>query len=150
MRPLTLKRSTRYAAATLGLVVALFLVLAMPGPAPTVADAPAGARGFAWDRDSLWRALESSFVAARAAGGPAPLPRSAPLVTLRGAIAGLRHTRVAPAAALLDTVESRFFALAPLVAACPTPFEEYVAFYVEMREAIKWQSLQWDVAAMDA
>src|SRR5204863_297973 len=49
-------------------------------------------------------------------------------------------------AAALDSVERRFFALAPLVAACPRYLRDYVRLSGRLREAIKWQSRRWDVA----
>jgi hypothetical protein len=150
MRPITLTRLLRIAAGVLGAAGALFLALAIPAPAPAVAPAPAGARAFAWNRDSLWRELEASFVQARLVGCGALPGVVGALGRLGGRIDGLRHTRVHPAAALLDTVESRFFALAPQVAACPALVHGYVALYERMREAVKWQSRHWDVNARDA
>src|SRR5947208_15890174 len=53
-------------------------------------------------------------------------------------------------AVALDSLEARFFALAPLVAACPRHLRDYVRLSGRLREAIKWQSRGWDVASAGA
>ena len=62
----------------------------------------------------------------------------------------LRRAPLPPAAPLLDSLESGFFAAAPAAAACPAVLDRYVDLYSRMREAIKWQSRHWDVNARDA
>lgn len=56
------------------------------------------------------------------------------------------RTLLTPAAPLLDTLESRFFALAPVVAACPVHAATYVALHGRMREAVKRRSVDWDLS----
>jgi hypothetical protein len=129
--------------------VAAFLVLAIPEPS-RVAAAPPGARAFAWDRDTLWQTLESAFVAARAAGCGGSVHPTTRLRAARGMVERLRRAQLPPTAPLLDSLESAFFATAPLVAACPSALNEYVRLYGRMREAIKWQSRHWDVSTTDS
>lgn len=126
----------------------LFLVLALPGPASGRGDAPVVARQFVWDSDSLWRTLEASFVRARADGCADRNAVAARLATLTARIAALRVARVGPMAPGLDSLEAGFFALAPRVAACPSLVGEFAQLYGRMREAVKWQSEDWDVNAI--
>ena len=134
----------------LGAAAALFLILTIPAPAPRVAGAPAGARAFAWNQDSLWEALESAFVAARAAGCTDSAGGLTGLRAPQRMIERLRRAPLPPSAPLLDSLERGFFETAPLVAACPVALDDYVSLYARMREAIKWQSRHWDVTATDS
>jgi permuted papain-like amidase YaeF/Yiix C92 family enzyme len=123
------------------------LLLAVPGAEPPVAPAPARGRSFAWNQDTLWRSLESTYVGARAAGcGTADRVAARGLSTLAAAAEQLHRMPAASDAAALDSVERRFFTLAPLVAACPRHLRDYVRLSGRLREAIKWQSRRWDVS----
>jgi len=68
------------------------------------------------------------------------------LSALGSAADRLLGTSLDPGAAVLDSVERRFFTLASLVAACPRHLGGYVRLSGSLREAIKWQSRRWDVA----
>ncbi|MBI4501649.1 MAG: hypothetical protein HY700_10855 [Gemmatimonadetes bacterium] len=131
----------------LGGIVMLFLALAIPAPAPSVAPAPPGGRAFAWDQDSVWDALEGAFVRARRAACADSAHQVAGFNALAGTLDRVRRASLPPTAPVLDSLESRFFAMAPLVAACPVAFDQYVNLYARMREAIKGQSRHWDVNA---
>ena len=140
-------RSGRALAFASGAVLALLVVLAIPGPAPRVAAAPPGGRAFAWNQDSVWDALEAAFVRARVAGCADSGPRLAASRTLRNTLDRVGRWPLSPAAPVLDTLESRFFTLAPQVAACPAGVDSYLGLYARMREVIKRQSREWDVNA---
>jgi hypothetical protein len=56
----------------------------------------------------------------------------------------LTNTVVMPADPRLDTLEGAFFALAPVVAACPARLREYVTLSGRLRDVIKDQSRHWD------
>lgn len=135
----------RIAATTLAAVAAAFLLLAIPARDPRVPSTAPGARGFVWNRDSVWHALEASFVQARAHGCANTAPAAAQIAQLGSTVDGLIKRPVAATDPLLDTLEARYFALAPAAAACPVLLDGYVALYREMREAIKWQSESWVV-----
>src|SRR5881628_829442 len=132
--------------AVAGSLVGLLAVLSLPGPEPPVAPAPARGHGFAWNQDAFWRSLEKTYGDARAVGCRAADPVAARELSALGSTADrLLGAPLDPGAAVLDSVERRFFTLAPLVAACPRHLGDYVRLSGRLREAIKWQSRRWDV-----
>jgi hypothetical protein len=129
-------------------------VLAIPPADPTVAAveaAPEHAVSFAWNRDSLWRALETDYKALRGSDCRMTVARSASRrAALDTALAALSDTAVEPEAPAFDSLEAGMFALAPAVAACPIDLDAYVRLYERMREEVKRQSRGWDVRAVAA
>jgi hypothetical protein len=139
------------AAGVLGALAVAFLLLCLPPSEPTAGPAPDHDRSFAWRQDALWRALEARYVEARAAGCDGTGDRTTRnIVALQGAVTTLFDTPVAPGDATLDSVEARFFALGPAVAACPRFLQDYLRLASRMREAIKRQSRRWDVSRVEA
>src|SRR5438093_2172082 len=133
--------------AVAGSLGGLLAVRSLPGPEPPVAPAPARGHGFAWNQDAFWRSLEKTYGDARAVGCRAADPVAARELSALGSTADrLLGAPLDPGAAVLDSVERRFFTLAPLVAACPRHLGDYVRLSGRLREAIKWQSRRWDVA----
>src|SRR5213594_523281 len=131
--------------AVAGSLVGLLVVLSLPGPEPPVA--PARGHGFAWNQDAFWHSLEKTYGDARAVGCRAADPVAARELSALGSAADrLLGTSLDPGAAVLDSVERRFFTLASLVAACLRHLGGYVRLSGSLREAIKWQSRRWDVA----
>ena len=132
------------------LILGALFLLALPWPAPPVPAAPTGGAPFAWDRDSLWRALEAEFAATRAAGCAA---------AGRGAVSGLaglgvrlealNRVPLSPEDLRLDSLERQFFALGPVAAACPGLLGEYVSLFGRLREVVKDQSVRWDPDALE-
>src|SRR5438874_6821173 len=147
MRRLLNPRRWQVAGAVAGSLVGLWLLLAIPGAEPFVAPAPERGRGFAWNQDTLWRSPETAYVEKRLAGWrTADRAAAAGLSGLAVTAEHLLRVPLPSDAAALDSVERRFFALAPLVAACPRYLRDYVRLSGRLREAIKWQSRRWDVA----
>jgi len=141
-------RRLKVAGAVAGSLVGLGVLLSIPGAEPPVAAAPARGRGFAWNQDTLWRSLETTYVRTRLAGcGTADRAAAGGLTRLAATAEQLLRASVSSGAAALDSVERQFFALAPLVAACPRHLRDYVRLSGRLREAIKWQSRRWDVAS---
>src|SRR5207253_10511274 len=100
---------------------------------------------------TLWRSLETTYVKARVAGcGTADRAAADGLSGLAATAERLRRVFVSSDAVALDSLEARFFALAPLVAACPRHLRAYVRLSGRLREAIKWQSRGWHVASAGA
>jgi permuted papain-like amidase YaeF/Yiix C92 family enzyme len=137
-------------AAGLAVTTALFLLLSVPSPEPSVPPAE-HPRTFVWNQDARWHALEAEYARARAAGCPPGVMRAtrSRVVLLEAAVAVLSAAPVEPEAATLDSLEAGFFALAPAIAACPGDgsLAAYVRMYERMREAIKAQSRHWDMTS---
>ncbi len=129
-----------------GGLAALLLVLAIPGRDPAVPASTASRPLFAWNRDLFWSSLEDSFRGLKRAGC-APMDSTVPIALSGvGALTDrLSREPVAPEAPVLDSLETRFLALGPAVAACPTFAWDYSLLSGQIRDAIKWQSRRWDV-----
>jgi len=141
------RRRLRTAGALAGSLGGLWLLLSIPGAEPRVAPAPQRGRAFAWNQDTQWRSLETTYVRTRIAGcGTVDRAAAGGLSGLAATAEQLLRAPVPSDTATLDSVERRFFALAPLVAACPRYLRDYVRLSGRLREAIKWQSRRWDVA----
>jgi permuted papain-like amidase YaeF/Yiix C92 family enzyme len=129
------------------IALALLVLLTLPGPEPPVAPAPPRGGGFAWNQDTYWRSLETTYVHVRGTGCEAAAPAAArELSALNASADRLLRSPLGPDGAVLDTVERRFFRLAPVVAACPRDLRGYVRLSGRLRDAVKWQSRRWDVA----
>ena len=147
--PVQNQRSRRRRVAAVAIFGAVFLALAWPARTPDVADAPAGGKPFAWGRDSLWSALETSFAASRADGCTHEVPVRAAVDAIDRMLGGLREERITPASPALDSLEAAFFRLAPRAAPCKALANDYVALQGRLREAIKWQSTAWTLSERD-
>src|SRR5205807_1171673 len=140
-RRVAVNRRLTTAGAVAGSLVGLWSLLSIPGAEPPVAPAPERGRAFAWNQDTLWRSLETTYVKARVAGcGTADRAAADGLSVLAATAERLRRMSVSSDAVALDSLEARFFALAPLVAACPRHLRDYGRLSGRLREAIKWQS----------
>ncbi len=137
---------SRIAARVLVTGMAAFLLLAIPSPSHPVPPTEDGAQAFAWNRDALWQSLEARFATVRQAGCTAT---DTAAVRESGRIAGWLDTlaarSVGPSDPVLDSLESEFFALGPLAAACAERVAPYVAAQGEIRARIKHQSRAWDM-----
>jgi hypothetical protein len=129
-----------------GAVTVLGLLLAVPGPEAPVAAAPLGAQSFAWNRDAYWNALQARFEAV--ARTDCSLTDSAlmrEMTALDTGIARLRISPVGPDDTILDSLENRFFGIAPMIAACPARLPDYARIQTTFRESVKEQSRGWDM-----
>lgn len=130
------------------MVVVAGVVLFLPDRRPRVPPAPAGARGFAWNRDAYWHSLEATYDRLRREGCTgADTAASARLGGLEKMTDRLDSLPVTVSAPVLDSVEQGFFELAPYAAACAALLPRYVALSGRLRQAIKWQSRGWDVSS---
>lgn len=129
-------------AGAVGLGALLLLLPARPAPVP-----PPPARGapFAWNQDSLWRALEARFVAIRTAGCADAATESARgIAAVNARLDTVARYTMTPADPRLDSLEYAFFAVAPVVAACPSGLRDYVLLSGRLREVVKNQSQHWN------
>ena len=115
---------------------------------PTVPALTARRASFAWNRDGFWNALEERFRGLRDAGcATADSATAHELAVLHGITVRLSAEAVAADAPVLDSLETRFLSMGPVAAACPVYARDYVGLSGQIRDAIKWQSRQWDVTS---
>jgi hypothetical protein len=113
--------------------------------------AGAGRVPFAWRQDWFWSKLEGEFVAARAAEPARVRERVQVLFSaLESQIGEIFKGRLAPEAPIFPRVETNLFEAGPLVAALPDRLGEYVALANRLRQAVKEQSLRWDLESREA
>jgi hypothetical protein len=121
----------------------LYLLLLVPEPAPPVPQG-AGRQAFRWGRDAFWADLEAQFQQARTQGcGPLADPIHQSLGRIQHALAAIATTNLPPDAPPFDALETDFFQLAPLVAACPERLPEFMQVFAQMRGVVKRQSESW-------
>ncbi|MBT8401495.1 MAG: hypothetical protein KJO98_13535 [Rhodothermia bacterium] len=133
---------------TLGVLVAAFIVLSIPLRDVVPPAAPPGnaAGAFVWDQDSLWLALERQFAEARSRDcGQLEARARSRMDGLARIVDELHQQEVSAYSTVLDSLESGFFALSPVVAACPALVSRFTALYSDIRESVKSESVGWDL-----
>jgi hypothetical protein len=126
--------------------IGVYLLLAVPAPAPELPPAPDRGITFAWNHDAYWTELEQQFVAVRGRGCAAASEGAAIRITgLRHQLARLEGGTLDPESEALDSLETAYFEAAPWVAACPDSLGAYVALQASLRAVVKNQSRGWDV-----
>ena len=134
-----------------GALAAAFLLLCIPDPAPDLPAPPERGGAFVWDRDAFWKSLEAQYVGTRADGCAAAEPAIArEFAVLDATLSDLAGRAAGPADPVLDKLETSYFSLGPLVAACPGRLREYVDYDRRIRAAVKDQSLGWDMSTTPA
>ena len=131
----------------IGALLIVAAVLAIPSADPPLPPAPASARPFTWNRDSVWRGLESRFAAVRTTACADSLSGRAAVAAIDARTEALGSVARAPGDVAFDSLEQAFFSAAPIVAACGALVPQYVAAHARMREAVKAQSRAWDVSS---
>lgn len=128
-------------------LVALYLLLLIPDSVP---DSPrlASRDPFAWDMDAHWRVLEGTFLNARKSDREElrrvvhmsieDLARRVEQIATQGCAADDPR---------LDVLEWGVFGHAAHVAACPEELSSFLDLSNSMREAVKDQSIRWDLAS---
>ncbi len=122
--------------------VAYALLLIPERPPPAVKGA--GEETFLWRQDEFWKALEARFREDRTAGceklaGPISQSQTA----VANSLARLSGNELPAIAAELDSLETNFFQLAPMMGACPERLPDFLRTFAQMRSAIKRQSQHW-------
>jgi hypothetical protein len=124
----------------------LLVALVLPSRAPEVEAAPPGGAAFTWSRDAYWASLEARFAALRTSdcAGIEPAARREQ-GGLEALLARLGREQVDPGSVLLDSLERRFFEIAPAAAACPALIAGYARLQAELRETVKDLSRGWSM-----
>ena len=106
----------------------------------------AGNTPFAWNQNAIWQALEARFRDVRSAGcSTAAAEIEQRLHEGNRQLAAMEKAPLQPTDRLFDAVESNLFGLGPLMAACPGRIEAYTKLLAAVRNAVKRQSIAWDV-----
>ena len=137
--------------ALLAALTATVALLCIPDSAPALPPAPERGGAFTWDRDAFWKSLETRYVEARengcATAGPA-IARQFP--ELEAMLADLSARVADPADPAFDRLETIYFSLGPLLAACPQRLGEYLDYDERIRTVVKDQSRHWDMGSTPA
>ena len=131
-------------------IVALVVMLSIPCPEEKpVEQAPAVP--FVWNQDEVWDDLEKLFLATREEGcdGVAPSVTS-DLQRLRTKIIGLAAVNLSPSDSIWTGIEHELFPVAAKTAACTENAANLLATVNTLREAVKRQSIEWDMSSVEA
>ncbi len=130
-----------------GVLVMILMYAALLIPEPHLKRQPAGERSpFLWNRDAYWTLLEDKFLAAgerdTALLGDAI---EAGLMRVGSLLDSLEDRRLEPDSPILDSLESAFFELSPLVAVHSESLQDLVQLRRRLRNGIKQQSQHWSM-----
>jgi hypothetical protein len=128
-------------------LAALYFVLLIPEPEPHAMKG-AGKMPFAWKRDAFWTGLEKQFQQMRTQsceGLASPISRS--LAEIQNLLSATAATNLSPDTIVFDLLETNFFQLAPMTAACPERLPDFLQTFARMRSAVKRQSEHWSMDA---
>ena len=126
----------------------LYVVLLVPGSEPTVpTSAPTQqAHAFLWNQDAYWDSLEHSFAHALRlrCNDVTPLIASA-TGQWRRRVDSLILRSYQPHASVFKEIEQLTFGLGPWIAVCPDQLPVYIDLVARTRDAVKRQSIGWDL-----
>lgn len=121
----------------------LYLVHLVPEPEPPQPRG-AGKSAFQWQRDAYWQELESQFSQYRSEGCESiESAIEGAFTNLHEQLDFIAGTNLNPDWEVFDGVETNFFQLAPMIAACPDRLAEYLSAFDQMRALVKNQSQHW-------
>lgn len=121
----------------------LYLLLLIPEPQPSVPKG-AGKESFQWRRDDFWAGLEKQFQEMRGQGCEKLTPLiNDSLAEIQRNLDAVAAARLPPDAPVFDALETNFFHLAPMIAACPERLPEFLQAFARMRSVVKRQSESW-------
>jgi hypothetical protein len=127
-------------------VAAVFGLLCIPDTAPALPPAPERGGAFTWNRDAFWKSLEARYVEARQRGcTTADQAVARQFSELEAALEDLASRAAGPADPAFDRLETAYFSLGPLLAACPERLGDYLEDDERIREVVKDQSRHWDM-----
>ncbi|HDL02524.1 MAG TPA: hypothetical protein ENH25_00160, partial [candidate division Zixibacteria bacterium] len=103
---------------------------------------------FAWDSNEYWLLLENKFQKARAVGCDGLADQiSSDLTRIDSLLIIVESDTFSPDAPLFTEMETAFFELSVVLAACPLRLPEYANYYSRLRKSVKNQSAGWDMNA---
>ena len=135
----------KYFSVLIVVLCAGYLLLLIPDTAPPQ-SIETEKKPFLWDSDEYWSLLESRFRDARAAGCDSLAERIALDLRRIDSLPRMVESEILPPdAPLFAELETRYFELSVLLAACPSSLPEYVEKYSRLRSLVKNQSVGWDM-----
>ena len=125
------------------------VLLSLPAREVAVPDPPPRGAPFVWNQDPLWRGLEAKYVALRATGC-SDGEESRGISAVEAQLDTIASAPLSPADTRFDSLEQAFFALGPVVAACPAQLHDYVTLSGHLRQVVKDQSRSWNPDNIEA
>jgi hypothetical protein len=127
------------------ILVALYLLLLIPDSGSRnivkAADKP-----FAWNQDSVWYALEVEFKEAKGKSKSSLDSGIQLLFTKENSLCNhMQNNKIVAADSSLQQILTNYFHLASLTAAMPGQRDSFIVLYNHVRNAVKFQSQQWDM-----
>jgi hypothetical protein len=134
--------------------LASYAVLLIPfgdeGPVPPTGQV-AAKQPFAWNNDAYWKTLEEAYRSLKRGGCATAGPGlDADFQEARNLLQRIEEMRLDSEAQELRDLESLIFKMGPVVSACDSRVNDYVAFIADMRNAVKVRSVDWDMASPSA
>jgi len=135
----------------LKIVIVLYLLLLIPLPQAKHKLHVATKSPFVWNQDSLWINLEHTFQKAKSM-----MPSALDSLVLTMSInANLlletyKDTIYGPENTIYDSIQHKFFRIAPLIAAQPKKTDWYIHFYNQVRKKLKSDSKYWDISTLSS
>ena len=129
-------------------MVVLYAILLFPAKDPHVPDSVPSqlARPFTWNQDAYWDSLENSYAKALRLGCDAVTPLiHAASSQWRMRLDSLNLRIYQPQANVFEEIEQLTFGLGPWIAVCPDRLPEYINLVARTRDAVKQQSIRWDL-----
>lgn len=144
------KRRIRLLVALPVSLIALYLLLLIPGGTPPMPDT-GEKEPFVWNQDEYWSSLEDRFKELRSHDCAAlGLPISSRFSRVDSLLAHVRNDTLAPGSPLFSQIEDEFFNLAVLLAACPDRLADYITTFSNLRTSLKSQSIRWHMSSRPA
>ena len=133
------------------ILVVFYVLLLIPLPQPKNELHVVSKTPFTWNQDSLWKSLENTFQKAK----HLPAKKLDSIVEKICGDANLllakyKDTIYGPDNKIYDSIETKFFSVAPLIAAQEKKSDWYINYYNSVREKLKMDSDHWDMSGLNA
>lgn len=135
----------------LKIIVVLYLILLIPFPKQKHELHVASKTPFTWNQDALWKSLENTFLEAKRMS----LLKLDSIIEIKkeeadSLLAIYLDTIYGPDHKIYDAIETKFFSVAPLIAAQEKKSDWHITFYNQVRKKLKTDTQYWDMSAMVA
>lgn len=124
----------------------LYCLLLIPMPQKQGEVQKASRTPFIWDQDTLWEHLEKTFLQGKAMP-PAKLDSLVRQMALEtdSILRAYEGKKIGPEESFYPMIESKFFRIAPLIAAQQNKSDWHIYFYNRVRKKLKADALSWDM-----